>query len=65
MVQSQLSKVPPEMQGMLMKLVEEHPDVLMTLAKDLEAEKKTGKSDQDAFLAVAEKHKETLKGILK
>lgn len=64
MVQSQLGKVPEEMRPMLMKLVEKHPDVLMQLAQDFDAERKTGKSDQEAFTAVAKKHETTLKGLL-
>jgi|GEM_PF-1331684 len=64
MVQSQLGKVPEEMRGTVMKLVEEHPEVLMQLAQDFETERKTGKSDQDAFMAVAKKHESTLKGLL-
>ncbi len=64
MVQSQLGKVPENMRPMLMKLVEEHPEVLMQLAQDFDAERKSGKSDQDAFMAVAKKHEGTLKGLL-
>jgi hypothetical protein len=64
MVQSQLGKVPEEMRPMLMKLVEKHPDVLMQLAQDFDAERKAGKSDQEAFMAVAKRHETTLKGIL-
>lgn len=63
MVQSQLGKVPEEMRPVVMKLVEEHPEVLMQLAQDFEAERKSGKSDQDAFMAVAKKHEATLKGL--
>lgn len=64
MVQSQLGKMPEEMRPVVMKLVEEHPEVLMQLAQDFEAERKTGKSDQEAFMAVAKKHETTLKGLL-
>lgn len=64
MVQSQLGKVPENMRPMVMKLVEEHPDVLMQLAQDFDAERKSGKSDQEAFMVVAKKHEATLKGLL-
>lgn len=59
-----MGKVPEEMRPMLMKLVEEHPEVLMQLAQDFDAERKTGKSDQEAFVAVAKRHESTLKGLL-
>lgn len=64
MVQSQLGRVPEEMRPMLLKLVEEHPDVLMQLAQDFEAERKTGKTGQEAFMVVAKKRESTLKGLL-
>lgn len=65
MVQSQLGKVPENMRPVVMKLVEEHPDVLMQLAQDFDAERKAGKSDQEAFMAVAKKHEVLLKDIVK
>ena len=64
MVQSQLGKVPENMRPVVMKLVEEHPDVLMQLAQDFDAERKSGKSDEEAFMTVAKKHESTLKGLL-
>lgn len=63
MVQSQLKSVPEEMRPMVMNLVEKHPDLLMKLAEDFQAEMKTGKSQQDAFMAVAAKHQEELKKL--
>lgn len=48
---------------MVMNLVEKHPDLLMKLAEDFQAEMKTGKSQQDAFMAVAAKHQEELKKL--
>ncbi len=63
MVQSQLKNVPEEMRPMVMNLVEKHPELLMTLAEDFQAETKAGKSQEQAFMAVAEKHKEELKKL--
>lgn len=64
MIQSQLGKIPENMRPIVMKLVEEKPELLMQLAQDFDAERKSGKSDQDAFMAVAKKHEQALKGLM-
>lgn len=64
LIKTQMHKIPPEARDMVMKLVDENPELLMKLAQDLQAEKAAGKSDQDAFMAVAQKHGDTLKGLL-
>jgi hypothetical protein len=64
MVQSQLGSVPPEARDMVMKLVDQQPDLLMQIAQDMQAEKATGKSDQEAMVIVMQKHQEALKALL-
>lgn len=63
LIKSQLGKVPEEHRAMLMNLVENHPDLLMKLAQDFQAEVAGGKSQEQAFMAVAEKHSEELKKL--
>lgn len=65
LVQSQLDSMPPEARGPILNLVENHPEMLMQLAQDMQAEKAAGKSDQEAMMAVMRKHETLLKGILK
>ena len=65
LVQSQLDKMPPEARPFMLNLVENHPELLQQIATDMQAEMATGKSQQDAMMAVMQKHEATLKGILK
>ncbi len=60
-----MGSVPPEVQDMIMNLVENHPELLQQIAADMQAETATGKDQQDAMMAVMKKHEATLKGILK
>lgn len=63
LINAQMSKVPEEMRPMVANLVEKHPDLLMKLAEDFQAEVKSGKSQEDAFMAVAQKHQAELKKL--
>jgi recombinational DNA repair protein RecR len=63
LVKSQLSKLPPEAQKMIMHIMEKNPELLMNMAQDMQAAKAAGKSDQDAFLALAEKYKDELQKL--
>lgn len=62
-VKSQLSKLPPEAQKVIMDIMEKNPELLMNMAQDMQVEKAAGKSDQDAFLAIGEKYKNELQKL--
>lgn len=59
-----MKDVPEEYRMQIEKLLDEHPEFLMTLAQELRDEMQKGKGEQDAFLAVAERHKDTLQQLL-
>ena len=63
LVKSQLSKLPPEAQKMIMDIMEKNPELLMRMAEDMQAAKAAGKSDQDAFVALAAKYKDELQKL--
>lgn len=63
LVKSQLGKLPPEAQKMIMDVMEKNPDLLMNMAQDMQAAKAAGKSDQDALLSLSEKYKDELQKL--
>ncbi len=63
LIKSQLSKLPPQAQKMIMDIMEKNPDLLMRMAQDMQAAKSAGKSDQDAFLSLAAKYKDELQKL--
>ncbi len=63
LIKSQLSKLPPEAQKMIMAIMEKNPELLMRMAQDMQAAKAAGKSDQDAFMSLAAKYKEELQKL--
>ena len=63
LVKSQLSKLPPEAQKMIMDIMEKNPELLMRMAEVMQAAKAAGKSDQDAFVALAAKYKDELQKL--
>lgn len=63
LIKSQLSKLPPEAQKMIMDIMEKNPDLLMKIAEDMQMEKAAGKSDQDAMMVIATKYKDELQKL--
>lgn len=63
LIKSQLSKLPPEAQKMIMDIMEKNPELLMNMAQDMQAAKAAGKSDQDAFLSLSAKYKDELQKL--
>ena len=64
MMKSQIKKLPPEQQALAAKVVEENPDLLMKIAAEVQEEMKNGKDQMAALMAVAERHKDELKGLM-
>ncbi len=63
LIKSQLSKLPPEAQKMIMDIMEKNPELLMRMAQDMQAAKASGKSDQEAFVSLSEKYKDELQKL--
>lgn len=64
MMSKQLAQLPPEQRAMFEKLVDEHPELLMQIAQDVQAEMKAGKDQMAAMQSVAIKHQDALKKAL-
>ena len=64
MMKSQIKKLPQEQQALAAKVVEENPDLLMKIAAEVQEEMKNGKDQMTALMAVAERHKDELKGLM-
>lgn len=56
--------MPPEMRDKVSAIAEKNPELLMNLAAEVQEEMKKGKNQMQALMAVADKHKDELKGLL-
>lgn len=63
MIKTQLRSLPDAQRVQIMKIMDENPDLIMALAKDVKAEMDAGKSQEEALMAIMEKHKETLQAL--
>jgi len=59
-VQSQLKNVPKDQQEMIMKLVENNPELFTAIASEVKALTKSGKSEMSAMMEVMKKHQAEL-----
>jgi hypothetical protein len=59
-----LAQVPAEMREKVATIAEKNPELLMKLATEVQEEMKKGKNQMQALMAVADKHKDQLKGLL-
>lgn len=64
MMKKQLSQMPKEQREKVEALVEENPELFVELAQEVQKEMESGKDQMTALMAVAEKNKEKLKGII-
>lgn len=64
MVERQLKNVPPAQRDMILAAVDQNPDFFATLAKEIEAEKKAGKTEMAASMEVMRKHQGELQKIM-
>jgi predicted DNA-binding protein len=65
MMKNQLKQVPEDQRVMMEKMIEENPDLLLELAKDVQKEMKDGKDQMAALMSVSEKNKDKLQEIIK
>ena len=63
-VQSQLKNVPKDQQDMILKLVEEHPELFAKIASEVKSLTKSGKSEMVAMMEVMKKYQGELQGIM-
>jgi len=61
MLATQLKGVPQEQQDMILKAVENNPELFQTIATEMQAEMKKGKDQMAAAMAVMPKYQEELK----
>ena len=64
MMKAQINKLPPEQRVVAEKVMEENPQLLITIAEEVQAEMKTGKDQMTALMTVAERHKEEMQQIM-
>jgi len=64
MMKKQLAGMPKEQREKIEALVEKNPEVFVELAQEVQKEMQGGKDQMSALMAVAERNKEKLKGIL-
>ncbi|HET8581000.1 MAG TPA: hypothetical protein VFL98_00835 [Candidatus Paceibacterota bacterium] len=64
MMKAQIKKLPRDQQDAAMRMVDEHPDLLMTIAEEAQEEmKKNGGNQMLAMMTVAKRHEAELKAI--
>jgi hypothetical protein len=64
LMERQLKSLPQAQRDMLMKAVNDNPDFFQKIAKEIEAEKKAGKSEIAASMEVMRKHQGELQKIM-
>ena len=63
-MKSQLGQLPADQRALLEELIDNHPDLLMQIAQDLQEEMKKGKDQMAAMQVIAVKHQDALKKIV-
>ena len=64
MVQRQIKDMPQDQQDMIMKLVEENPQLLKTISDEIQVKTKKGIDQQTAMMQVMMDHKDELQRAL-
>jgi hypothetical protein len=64
MLKSKMKDVPPEMQDKIIGAMEKNPQLFTSLAAEIQEEMKKGKDQMTAAMAVMQKHKDELQGLL-
>ncbi|NTV44130.1 MAG: hypothetical protein HGA67_00335 [Candidatus Yonathbacteria bacterium] len=62
---SQLKGVPPEQQEMILKVVEENPELFQKIAMEMQAEMKKGKDQMAAAMTIMPKYQAELAKLMK
>lgn len=64
MLQSQLKQLPEAEREQMMTMVEKDPELFMNIAKEIQAEMKTGKDQMAAAMAVMPKYQARLQTLM-
>jgi len=64
MLDSQMKNLPPEQREAMMKMIEENPEFFENIAKEIEAEIKSGKSQMVAAMSVMRKHQTKMQELM-
>lgn len=64
LMERQLKSLPPAQREAIMKAVSANPDFFNSLAKEIEAQKKAGKSEMAASMEVMRKHQGEIQKIM-
>ncbi len=64
MLERQLKNLPEAERAKLIETISKNPDFFMKMAQEIEAEVKSGKSQMDAAMSVAQKYQGDLQKIL-
>ncbi len=64
MMERQLKNLPPAQRDMMMSLVAENPQFFQNIAKEIEAEKKKGKTEMAASMEVMRRHQGELQKMM-
>ena len=64
LLERQLKSLPPAQREAIMKIVSENPDFFESMAKEIEAEKKAGKSEMAASMEVMRKHQGEIQKLM-
>jgi|AntAceMinimDraft_5_1070358.scaffolds.fasta_scaffold01028_4 hypothetical protein len=64
MLKKQLSQLPKDQADMMLKAVEEHPEIFEKMAKEIKEKVKNGVNKQNAAMSVMMAHQNELRNIL-
>jgi hypothetical protein len=64
LLERQLKSLPPAQRDAIMAAVNANPDFFQSLAKEIEAEKKSGKTEMAASMEVMRKHQGEIQKIM-
>ena len=63
-MKSQIKKLPADQQEMAMKMAEDHPELLMQIAQEVQDEMGKGTDQMQAMMTVAQRHQDELRGLM-
>jgi hypothetical protein len=63
-LEAKLKNLPPEQKELIMKLMNEHPDLMQKIQKEIKEKKKQGVDEQTASMQVMFKYKDEFQKIM-
>ena len=64
MMEKQMSQLSPEQRTVVMKMLQENPEFFENIAKEIEAEVKSGKNQMAAAISVMKKHQAKMQELM-